>query len=192
VTWTVPWSPKWPSGSISRGGRHTHTHTYLSTLEDLGCVRSDGDEDYVGVFMIPMGEYVRSGSVMYEAGRKEVDKLASETGEVSHFIIQPRGCEIRLYDRFGCRRRGTLGQCQRISTPYLHCTASGKAILAHLETSNAKRSLTDTTSRSGRRPRLLMVIALERIETRPRTGIGCQRRRANHRLQSYRCADRSY
>ena len=91
-------------------------HTYLSTLEDLGCVRSDGDEYYVGLFMIPMGEYVRSGSVMYEAGRKEVDKLTSETGEVSHFIIQHRGCEIRLYDRFGCRRRGTLRQYQRIST----------------------------------------------------------------------------
>jgi DNA-binding IclR family transcriptional regulator len=65
---------------------------YLSTLEDLGSVRSDGDEDYVGLFMIPVGEYVRSGLVMYEAGRKEVDNPASETGAVSHFIIHPRGC----------------------------------------------------------------------------------------------------
>ena len=72
---------------FSRGTTHIHTHTYLSALEDLGCVRSDGDEYYVGLFMIPTGDYVRSGSVMYEAGRKEVDKLASETGEVSHFII---------------------------------------------------------------------------------------------------------
>ena len=85
-----------------------HIHTYFSTPEDLGYVRSDGEKYYVELFMIPTGEYVRSGSVMYEAGRKEVGKLASETGEVSHFIIQPRGCEIRLYDRFGCRRRGTL------------------------------------------------------------------------------------
>jgi DNA-binding IclR family transcriptional regulator len=42
-------------------------HTYLATMRDEGYVRSEDGVYRVGLFALPLGEYVRSQSLFYKA-----------------------------------------------------------------------------------------------------------------------------
>lgn len=109
-------------------------HTYLSTLEAVGFVVR-GDQGYnLGPEFIPLGEYVRNQSRLYKAGWKEIDKLAEKTDEAVHLLIEHQGRGIALYEQFGEEAAGTEyhRKVRQEAHQNLHCTASGKAILAHL------------------------------------------------------------
>ncbi|WP_265110842.1 IclR family transcriptional regulator [Halosolutus halophilus] len=110
------------------------THTYLQTLRDLGYVRTSNGEYHVGFFALPLGEYVRSRSRLYQAGKSEVDKLAQETGEASHLVVESHGREILLYEQFGPDAVGEdlYTRIKGFPRRNLHCSAASKAILAHL------------------------------------------------------------
>lgn len=111
------------------------THTYLATLQDLGYVRTVKGEYHVGLFALPLGEYVRSHSRLYQVGKSEVDKLAQDTGEASHLVVESNGREILLYEQFGPEAVGEdlYTRIKGFPRRNLHCSAASKAILAHLE-----------------------------------------------------------
>ncbi|MFC6734436.1 MULTISPECIES: IclR family transcriptional regulator [unclassified Haladaptatus] len=109
-------------------------HTYLSTLEDHCLVRKDIHEYYLGYRFVLAGEYVKNHNTLYRHGRKVVDNLANKTGESVHLIIEDDGLEVILYESFG---KDAVGiefyiKNRENSDRYLHYSASGKAILAHL------------------------------------------------------------
>lgn len=108
-------------------------HTYLSTLADRGYVRQVGDEYRVGRFAIPLGEYVRASSAVYEAAKPVLDELASDTGEAVHLVVESHGREIPLYERFGPEAVGEelYEEIKGFPRRNLHCSAAGKSILAH-------------------------------------------------------------
>lgn len=110
-------------------------HTYLSTLHSRGYVDQDGSEYSLGMFILPLGEYVRTHSPVYQAGKHALDELAAETGETSHLVVASRGKEVPLYERFGPDAVGERLYERNKVTPKrnLHCSAAGKAILAHLD-----------------------------------------------------------
>ncbi|NLV09135.1 IclR family transcriptional regulator [Halomicrobium sp. HM KBTZ05] len=109
------------------------THTYLATMADRGYIQSRDGEYHVGLFAVPLGEYVRSQSRLYRVGKSEVDELAQETGEASHLVVESHGREIPLYERFGSDAVGETLYEENKGHPRrnLHCSAAGKAILAH-------------------------------------------------------------
>lgn len=111
------------------------THTYLATMRELGYVRSVDDEYHVGLFALPLGEYVRAHSRLYQVGKPEVDELAQETGEASHLVIESHGREILLYEQFGPDAVGEdlYTRIKGYPRQNLHCSAASKAILAHLD-----------------------------------------------------------
>ena len=109
-------------------------HTYLATLLDLGYVVKSGDRYALGPEFLTLGEYVRHNSRLYEASKNEVDQLAETTGEAVHLVIEHQGRGIALYEQFGPQAIGTEFHQTLRQQPHrhLHCTASGKAILASL------------------------------------------------------------
>lgn len=108
-------------------------HTYLSTLVDCKFLVRDGDTYQLGYRFITMGEYVRNTTDLYTAGQEKVDRLAEETGEYVHLVIEDDGREVAIYERQGQRTVGTNYHLKMRETPQsLHNSASGKAVLAHL------------------------------------------------------------
>jgi DNA-binding IclR family transcriptional regulator len=109
-------------------------HTYLATLQDRGYVDQDGNQYRLGMFALPLGEHVRTNSPLYRAGKRALDDLAAETDETSHLVVASHGKEIPLYERFGAEAvgEGLYEENRATPKPNLHCSAAGKAILAHM------------------------------------------------------------
>jgi len=122
-------------------------HTYLSTLQDMGYVVQTDRGYELGPEFITLGEYVRNHSRLYQAAKSEVDKLADKTEEAVHLIIEHQGQGIALYEQFGDEAVGTDYHRKLRQEPHqhLHCTASGKAILANLP----ERKVNDILDRRG-------------------------------------------
>ncbi len=108
-------------------------HTYLQTLESLGYVkRVDGGYD-LGQMFIPLSEYVRNRSVLFNRGCDEVDKLAFDCEEYVHLMSEVDGLEIALYASRGENAIGTEYYRRMREEPQkLHYSSAGKSILAHL------------------------------------------------------------
>lgn len=114
------------------------THTYLATMRDNGYVRVEDGEYQVGLFALPLGEYVRANSKLYRVGKSEIDELARETGEAAHLVVESHGREILLYEQFGPDAVGEdlYARIKGYPRRNLHCSAASKAILAHLDESH--------------------------------------------------------
>lgn len=120
-------------------------HTYLATMRNRGYVRKVGDTYKIGFYTIPLAEFVRSHSELYIAGKDEIDKLADETGEIAHLVIESHGKEIPIYEEFGSEAVGEKFYTRNkgYPRPNLHCSAIGKAILANLEKEKLRAILDD-------------------------------------------------
>lgn len=108
-------------------------HTYLATLESRGFVRKDDGKYHLGLELLPYGEHVRLQTDLYQAAREEVHQLAHNSGVCVHLMTEYRGQLLVLHEAFGKNAIGTSFHPQKGEQPEtaLHCTAAGKAILAH-------------------------------------------------------------
>jgi DNA-binding IclR family transcriptional regulator len=106
-------------------------HDHLATLKEHDYVVKNDDGTYgIGLGFFEMGEYARKRRKIYEIARPEVQALAEETGELANLLVEEHGRGVYLY-----RARGEKAVTLDTHTGkrrYLHNTALGKAILAHL------------------------------------------------------------
>lgn len=105
-------------------------HNYLSTLEQQEFLVKDGTTYRVGIQFLELGAFARTQYPLYKIARPEVNHLAEETGELANLLIEEQGWGYYLY-----RARGdeAVNAGARVGTQiYLHCSALGKAILAHM------------------------------------------------------------
>lgn len=105
-------------------------HSHLSTLHERGFVVKDGSQYRVGLRFLEVGARARKQYRVYEVARPEVTRLAEETGELANLMVEERGLGTYLH-----RSRGTEAVTVEAfigTRVYLHSTALGKAILAHL------------------------------------------------------------
>ncbi|QHS17582.1 IclR family transcriptional regulator [Halopenitus persicus] len=120
-------------------------HTYLSTLRDHGFVDKDGTEYRLGSMFIPFGVRARNRSTLYAASKTIIQELALETGGCVHLMAEYDGRLLILEEVYGEDAIGKdfhiekRGRLQR----HVHCTAGGKAILAHLPESRVHEILDD-------------------------------------------------
>lgn len=116
-------------------------HTYLTTLEERNIVSRDLQAYTLGPKLINFGESYRNSSSLYVHGRPEVDKIADETGDAVHLMIESDGTALILYEEFGEHAAGTEyhEKWRENSHAYLHCTGGGKAILANLPEDRRER-----------------------------------------------------
>lgn len=107
-------------------------HRHLVTLEDHGFITQNGTEYQVGVEFLSFGIYARDQFDLFPIAESKVDELAEETGELAWCIVEENGYARFMYKALGRHpvKPGTKVGKKR----YLHETAAGKAILAHLPT----------------------------------------------------------
>jgi DNA-binding IclR family transcriptional regulator len=104
-------------------------HNHLATLEaNEYAVRND--ETYrVGLRLLELGEHTRNRMTVYEVSKPDLEDLADETGELANLAVEEHGRGIYL-----CRAEGDSAvrtDSYAGMRSHLHCTALGKAILAH-------------------------------------------------------------
>jgi DNA-binding IclR family transcriptional regulator len=106
------------------------THNHLRTLVDEGYAVDEGGRYRPSLQFLRVGERVRDRMRVHRAAEPEVRRLAEETGEVANFAVEERGWGVYLARASGSR----AVELDVLPGAHvrLHCTALGKAILAHL------------------------------------------------------------
>jgi DNA-binding IclR family transcriptional regulator len=105
-------------------------HGHLTTLYKHEFVARDGDDYRVSLRFVDFGEHAKNGVEIHEVATQEVDKLADRTGEVAQYMVEEHGRGVYLHKARGADAVQTASYTG--NRKRLHCTALGKAILAHL------------------------------------------------------------
>jgi DNA-binding IclR family transcriptional regulator len=115
-------------------------HNHLATLESVNMVKKRGKEYGIGPECLLFGAHVRNHAPVLQAAKGEIDSLAMETGEIGHIYIEEDGRLFILHEIFGENAVSQNYHIQRREKAHdwLHCTASGKSILAEMDTSRAE------------------------------------------------------
>jgi DNA-binding IclR family transcriptional regulator len=105
-------------------------HQQLSALLDLGYIIKEHRVYYVGLKFLSLGEHARTRREVYQLAEPLVRELADETGERAQFFVEEHGQAIYLYATYG---EHAVQADRRIGKQrYLHSSAGGKAVLAHM------------------------------------------------------------
>ncbi|CQR53032.1 MULTISPECIES: IclR family transcriptional regulator [Haloferax] len=108
-------------------------YNYLSTLRAEKFVVKEEDTYRLSLQFLLVGEYVRYQNILYRIGKPEIEELAEKTGEYAHLATEQHGLGVNLYKVSGEKAVGSDYQVNKLQrADYLHFSATGKAILAHL------------------------------------------------------------
>lgn len=103
---------------------------YLNTLYEHNLVTKRDGEYKLGLRFLEYGIHVWQNVPIYPEVRAKVEELAESTGELAACFVEEDGDAVYVYGVEGERSiRTDLSVGDRSE---LHCTASGKAIMAHL------------------------------------------------------------
>jgi DNA-binding IclR family transcriptional regulator len=104
--------------------------TYLNTLYRHNFVVKNDGRYEIGLRFLEYGIYGLRSVTIYPEVRSKVEELADSTGELAACFVEEEGDAVYVYGVEGERSiRTDMSIGDRTD---LHCTASGKAILAHL------------------------------------------------------------
>lgn len=125
---------------LSKGGVYKH----LATLRELGYVRKDGDEYYLGIRFFGTGAAGRDQLDLFGHARPKLDALADTTGECVSLVAIDGGFGIRIYTAMGSRyREREAPDGERF--PLVE-RAVGRVILAHRPEAEVSRFADDDRS----------------------------------------------
>ena len=113
------------------GLANSTVYNHLVTLEERGFVVRDGGEYRVGLEFLRIGGQARDQNNINKLSHSAVEKLAEQTGEQAHFIVEENGRGYHVYLSPG--EQAVSVDTRAGKRIYLHANASGKAILAHLD-----------------------------------------------------------
>lgn len=108
----------------------TAVYHHVMSLKELGYVVRDGNAYKLSLRFLNLGKYIQINNDLYEEGKPVVDELADRSREKSHLTIEENGRLVYLYKaeaEEAVGRQFPVGE-----RDYLHHSAAGKAILAHL------------------------------------------------------------
>lgn len=107
-------------------------HRLLAALEQLGYIRKHpGDGKFtLGLKLFEFGSRAVANLNLHSHGQSLVDGLVAETGETAHLCIMDDGHMVSVLIAESTRTVRTPATVGR-RTP-MHCTAVGKAMLAHV------------------------------------------------------------
>lgn len=109
-------------------------HHHLATLEKHHFVSNDGGEYRLGLGSLIYGGHARNEYGLYQAGKRDVDKLARVTNETARLIVDHAGYGLTVYQSTG--QKVDEPQTHVGTIEHLHSTAAGKAFLAALPDDN--------------------------------------------------------
>jgi DNA-binding IclR family transcriptional regulator len=103
---------------------------YLNTLSKNKFVVKNGSKYQIGLLFLQYGMYALWSEPVFPNVKSKVEELADSTGELAACFVEEMGDAVYVYGTEGDRAvRTDLTMGDRSD---LHCTASGKAIFAHL------------------------------------------------------------
>ncbi|QSW97622.1 IclR family transcriptional regulator [Haloterrigena alkaliphila] len=105
-------------------------HDHLISLQKLGYVVKEEKTYRVSTRLLDMGESARRRMDVFPPAKREVDELATQTGEHASLAIEENGRTVLLYISKGADALD-LGVSEGFRMP-MPTNAPGKAILAHL------------------------------------------------------------
>lgn len=105
-------------------------HDHLKTLQEQHYVIKERGCYRLGAKFLTLGGFARNRMQIYNVAEPEIEKLARDTGEHANLMIEEHGMGIFLYIATGSDAL-KLDTYEGMRT-YLHTTALGKSILAHL------------------------------------------------------------
>jgi DNA-binding IclR family transcriptional regulator len=122
--------------NLSKGTVHTH----LSSLEDEGYVVKQKGRYRLSLRYLRIGDRIRDSFDIYKHGRKTANRLAEECGELVYLAVRQGTLVCFLYAVRGSDTAiQTATQLGR--TRYLHTTAAGKSIMAHMSEATVEEIL---------------------------------------------------
>lgn len=120
-------------------------HDHLSTLRDRGYVEKEGNVYDVDVRWLRFGGYARKNLTVYSHAQIHVSTLARKTGELALLSILEGGASFPIYQARGSEAV-TTDSYAGTELP-VHCTATGKAMLANVPESRLEEILSETELR---------------------------------------------
>lgn len=105
-------------------------HGHLKTLEHHRYLIKEGDVYHIGLEFLNRGGFARNRNTAYTMAFDLVSELANTTEERAQFIVEEHGRGIYLHTVTGNHAVQVNARIGRQN--YLHASAAGKAILAHL------------------------------------------------------------
>lgn len=111
-------------------------YNHLSTLYENGFVVREGDTYRLSLRFLNIGEGIRTKRTLYEKGKPKIEDMAEECGEFTHLMTEERGWGYTLHRAKGPKAVATTARIGKQN--YLHRTAAGKAILAHIDINEVK------------------------------------------------------
>lgn len=105
-------------------------HAHLTTLRSKGYVVQEGDEYRLSLRFLSFGEHVKHAEPLYAASDAPIDDLADRTGERVLCSTHQNGLGTIINVSEGTR--SFTSDIDVGTHTYLHSSAGGKAILAHL------------------------------------------------------------
>lgn len=112
------------------GHSKSTVYSHLQTLVDQEILVQEENGYRLSLRILDMAKHVRDQVGNHEVIEKEVEELATETGEIAHFGIEEYGQVAYLCKSMGSRAVETAS---RVGTQQpMYSTSLGKTILAHL------------------------------------------------------------
>ncbi|WP_240479564.1 IclR family transcriptional regulator [Haloprofundus marisrubri] len=105
-------------------------HNHLRTLLQRGYIVKENNIYRVSLRFLDFGEYARSRRKIYDGAKAEVDELAGKTGEAANLLVEENGKGVFLYT--AADQNAVPLDIHPGKHVFLHATALGKVILAHL------------------------------------------------------------
>jgi len=125
--------------SDSVGVSKSTVHNHLTTLREKGYVVNQEGRYQLGLRFLRIGETTRIRTGLYEIARPQVETLVEGMDLVGNLAVEEHGEGVYLY-----RSRGSdeIRFSTRAGERHeLHCTATGKSILAHVSSDRVERLL---------------------------------------------------
>lgn len=114
---------------ISKGS----AHAYLNTLRERRLVVKEGTTYRLSLEFLYLGNGVRHRHPLFQHAKPVVEELADRSKEYVHLMCEQHGLERNIYKVPGENAVGAeYHTAKEQKADYLHFTASGKAVLAHL------------------------------------------------------------
>jgi DNA-binding IclR family transcriptional regulator len=120
----------------------SHIHKYLKTLENAGYATNNEGLYELSFLFVNHAERVKCNSALYQEGKKRVDQLANEIGDVIKLSVRQGDQSIVVYSKndenifFDGFMPGKMN--------YLHHTSPGKAILAEFSDDELEKYIEET------------------------------------------------
>ncbi len=103
-------------------------HNHVSTLLKHGYVTREDGTYYPGLKLYHFGDFARKRNDFYRVAKTIVPELAEETNLEADFTVEENGRIVSLYEKSSYADTPSYLLDGRLF--HVHCTASGKAILA--------------------------------------------------------------